>query len=61
MDHRFKTLAFLRGGGIKDWPNLPTDSSKKTADGRGVGVKNHENLPTSYRVSHNEMSESKWF
>ena len=23
-------------------PNLPTDSSKKTADSRGVGVKNRE-------------------
>ena len=30
-DHPFKTSAFFRG---KLGPNLPTDSSKKTADGR---------------------------
>ena len=40
-DHPFKTSAFFRGEGVKNLPNLPTDSSKK-ADGRGVGVKNHE-------------------
>ena len=28
-DHPFKTSAFLRGGGVKNLPNLPTDSSKK--------------------------------
>ena len=28
-DHPFKTSAHLRGGGVKNWPNLPTDSSKK--------------------------------
>ena len=28
-DHLFKTSAFLRGGGVKNLPNLPTDSSKK--------------------------------
>ena len=28
-DHPFKTSACLRGGGVKNWPNLPTDSSKK--------------------------------
>ena len=28
-DHPFKTSARLRGGGVKNWPNLPTDSSKK--------------------------------
>ena len=33
-----------RGEGVKNLPNLRTDSSKKTADGRGVGVKNRENL-----------------
>ena len=27
-DHPFKTSAFLRGGGVKNLPNLPTDSSK---------------------------------
>ena len=34
-DHPFKTSACLKGGGVKNWPNLPTDSSKKTADGGG--------------------------
>ena len=36
-DHPFKTSAHLRGGGVKNWPNLPTDSSKKlpTEGGRG--------------------------
>ena len=36
-DHPFKTLAFFRGGGVKNLPNLPTDSSKKllTVGGRG--------------------------
>ena len=36
-DHSFKTSACLRGGGVKNWPNLPTDSSKKlpTEGGRG--------------------------
>jgi hypothetical protein len=28
-DHPFKTSAFFRGGGVKNLPNLPTDSSKK--------------------------------
>ena len=28
-DHPFKTSAYFRGGGVKNWPNLPTDSSKK--------------------------------
>ena len=45
-DHPFKTSAFFKGE-VKNLPNLPMDSSKKTADGRGVGVKNRENLPTS--------------
>ena len=26
-------------GGVKNWPTLPTDSTKKTADSRGIGVK----------------------
>ena len=36
-DHPFKTSAFLRGGGVKNWPNLSQDSSKKllTEEGRG--------------------------
>ena len=46
-DHSFKTSARLRGGGVKNWPNLPTDSSKKLPTEGGVGVKNRENLPTS--------------
>ena len=28
-DHPFKTSAFCRGGGVKNLPNLQTDSSKK--------------------------------
>ena len=28
-DHPFKTSALLRGGGVKNLPYLPTDSSKK--------------------------------
>ena len=28
-DHPFKTSACLRVGGVKNWPKLPTDSSKK--------------------------------
>ena len=38
---------FLGGCGVKNWPNLPTDSSKKTTDGKGVRVKNRGNLPKS--------------
>ena len=45
-DHPFKTSAFLRGEGVKNWPNLTTDSSKKLP-AEGEGVKNRENLPTS--------------
>ena len=41
-DHPFKTSVFFRGRGVKNLPNLPTDSSKKTANGRGIGVKNRE-------------------
>ena len=41
------TSAFFRAVGVKNCENLPTESSKKTADGRGVGVKNCEILPTS--------------
>ena len=40
-DHPFKMSACLRGGGVNNWPTLPTDSMYiKTADGRGVGVEN---------------------
>ena len=46
-DHPFKTSAFFRGGGVKNWPNLQMDSSKKNCRREGVGVKNCENLPTS--------------
>ena len=28
-DHPFKTSACSRGGGVKNLPNLPTDSAKK--------------------------------
>ena len=28
-EHPFKTSPFFRGGGVKNLPNLPTDSSKK--------------------------------
>ena len=41
-DHPLKTSAFLREGGVKNLPNLPTDSSKKLPTVRGVGVKNRE-------------------
>ena len=27
-NHPFKTSAFFRGEGVKNWRNLPTDSSK---------------------------------
>ena len=29
-DHPFKTTAFFREGGVTNWTNLPTNSSKKT-------------------------------
>ena len=32
-------LAFLRGGGVKNWPNLLTDSSKKLPMEEGSGQK----------------------
>ena len=38
-DHPFKTSAFFRGRGVKNWPNLPTDSSKKLPTGGGRGQK----------------------
>ena len=46
-DRPFMTSAFFRAVGVKNCENLPTESSKKTADGRGVGVKNCKILPTS--------------
>ena len=36
MDHPFKTSAFLRRGGVKNWPNMSTDDSKKTAKGSKI-------------------------
>ena len=36
-DHSLKTSACLRGGGVKNLPNLPTDSTKKLPT---IGVKN---------------------
>ena len=41
-DHPFRTSALFRGGGVKNLPNLPTDSSKKLPMVGGVGVKNRE-------------------
>ena len=38
-DHPLKMSAFFRGGGVKNLPNLPMDSSKKLPT---VGVKNCE-------------------
>ena len=38
-DHPFKTSAFFKGGGVKKWPNLTTDSSKKLPKGEGRGKK----------------------
>ena len=38
-DHPFKTSACFRGGGVKNLPNLPTDSTKKLPTVGGVGVK----------------------
>ena len=46
-DHTFKTSACSRGGGVKNLPNLPTDSTKKQATVGGWGSKKCENLPTS--------------
>ena len=43
------TLAIERGGGVKNWSKLPTDSTKqKTADMGEGGFKNPEKLPTSF-------------
>ena len=36
--HPFKTSAFYRGG-VKNWPNLPMDRSKKLPTGGGRGQK----------------------
>ena len=38
-DHPFKTSACLRGGGVKNLPNLLTDSSKKPPTVGGLGSK----------------------
>ena len=42
------TSAIWKGGGVKNWSKLPTDSSKKTADIVEEGVNNPEKLPTSF-------------
>ena len=34
-DHPFRTSAFLGGGAVKNWPNLPTDRSKTQPKGKG--------------------------
>ena len=41
-DHPFKASAFFLGGGVKNLPNLPMDSSKKLP--MVAGVKNREKL-----------------
>ena len=46
-DHPFKTSACSRGGGVKNLPNLPMDSTKKLPTVGGYGSKKCENLPTS--------------
>ena len=46
-DHPFKTSACSRGGGVKNLPNLPTDSTKKLPTVGGWGSKKCKNLPTS--------------
>ena len=35
--HPFKTSVFFRGGGVKNLPNLPTDSSEKLPTVGGSG------------------------
>ena len=45
-DHPFKTSAFHRGEGVKNLPNLPTDSSKKLPREGGGEWQNRENLLT---------------
>ena len=39
LDHPFKTSAFFRGEGVKNWLNMPKDSGKKNCQQEGVGVK----------------------
>ena len=34
-NHSFKMLSFFRGGGVKNWPNLLPDKSKKLPSGGG--------------------------
>ena len=45
-DHPFKTSACFRGGGVKNLPNLPMDSTKKLPTVGGLGSKKCDNLPT---------------
>ena len=49
-DHPFKTSAFFRAVGVKNLPNLPSDSSKKTADSRGLRGKNREQFAELFKV-----------
>ena len=51
------TSAFFRAVGVKNCGNLPTESSKKTADGRGVGLKNCRRL--KWMVLMSNMCTSK--
>ena len=46
-DHPFKMSSFFRGRGVKNWPNLPTDSCKKLPTVGGSGSKILKNLSTS--------------
>ena len=41
-DHPFKTSEFFRGGVVKNWSNLQTDSSKKRPTRREEGSKSQQ-------------------
>ena len=57
-DHPFKTSAFSWGRG-QNLPNLPTDSTKKTANGRGQkSVKNCRRL--KWMGPKNDADGEKW-
>ena len=58
-DHPFKTSACLRGGGVKNWQNLPTDSSKKlpTEGGRGQKSWKFADVLNGWSLSEFALSE----
>ena len=66
-DHPFKTLVFFRGEEVRNWSNLPTDSSIKlpTAVGRGqncvifANVLNGETILRLTLVQINNYCENK--